>query len=78
MAENDKDRCPYCETDYYPAWTRHNLLIKSPARLEDIDIGSIQVTSCTSCDELIVQLVLSGNHLEKIKRKETAQYLLPP
>ena len=29
MAENDKDRCPHCETDYYPAWTRHDHLIKS-------------------------------------------------
>ena len=78
MAENGKDRCPYCETDYYPAWTQHSLRIKSPARLEDIEIGHIQVTTCTSCDELIVNLHLGGNNLGKINRKEGDVQLLPP
>ncbi len=36
------------------------------------------MTTCTSCDELIVNLHLAGNDLEKIKRKEMVQYLLPP
>lgn len=78
MAELGKDTCPHCETDYYPAWTQHDLRIKSPARLEDIDIGSIQVTTCTSCDELIVNLHLKGNDLGKVNRKEGDAQLLPP
>ena len=36
------------------------------------------MTTCTSCDELIVNLHLGGNDLGKINQEEGDQQLLPP
>ena len=59
-ATNTKETCPHCDTPYYPIWTTNALSSVSPSRQETITLGDLGATTCTSCDEPILNLFLLG------------------
>ena len=54
--DNNKLPCPYCGHPFYPLWNAQSFDTKSPDRSQDIMVGQVRATTCTSCDKLIIEL----------------------
>ena len=77
MAEEEKEICPYCDALYHPQWVSSTSTSPHPRRNEPpIYFGAIKVSTCTSCDRLLVKIFPGGDY-EKVQLREAPRYLLP-
>ena len=73
--KDQKKECPHCYRLYYPIWKRQDVHAPLPSRRDDFLMGRIWATTCTACDEPIIEFRVGDdrNSAGQVIRKGSQQ-----